>query len=102
MKVFTPLELFIEQIEMHIEKHKQFNCKFDTGAMIAKNYATSLLDAEKQFYESIYQKGKKDALNEINIDKPKCKCIGYGYCYAKDKNDNVVRPCILNETFKSE
>ena len=54
---------------MHIEKHKQFNCKFDTGALIAKNYAKSLLNAEKQFYESIYQKDKKDALNEIKSDK---------------------------------
>lgn len=91
------MELLIEQIEMHIEKHKQFNCKIDTGALIAKNYATSLLEAEKKFYESIYQKVKKDALNEINKDKTKCKCKGYGYCWAKDKDNNIVRPCKLNQ-----
>jgi len=33
---------------------------------------------------------------------PECKCVGVGYCYAEDKDNNIVRPCELNKTFKSE
>jgi hypothetical protein len=33
---------------------------------------------------------------------PECKCVGVGYCYAEDKDNNIVRPCELNKTSKSE
>ena len=35
-------------------------------------------------------------------NNPECKCAGGGYCYAKDKDNNIVRPCELKTTFKSE
>jgi len=45
-------------IEDHISKHKNHANKFDTGAMIAKNFAYQLLEYEKKYMERIVKKNK--------------------------------------------
>jgi len=54
----TPIETLIVMIEDHISKHKNHANKFDTGAMIAKNFAYQLLEYEKKYMERIVKKNK--------------------------------------------
>jgi hypothetical protein len=42
----TPMMKMIDKLNLHIENHKRYTGRFDTGAMIARNYALSLLEEE--------------------------------------------------------
>lgn len=52
----TPIETLISMIDEHISKHKDYSNKFDTGAMISKNFAKQLLGYEKKYMERITKK----------------------------------------------
>lgn len=47
----------IDMLDQHISKHKEYANKFDTGAMVAKNFAMSLLDKEKEQIINSYWDG---------------------------------------------
>lgn len=56
MKKTTMMEL-IDMLDWHISKHKDHANKFDTGAMVAKNFAMSLLDKEQRVIEDSFDMG---------------------------------------------
>jgi hypothetical protein len=56
MKKTAIMEL-IDMLDMHISKHKQYANRFDTGAMVAKNYALALLEKEQSQLEDAYDFG---------------------------------------------
>lgn len=39
--------MLIDMLDNHISRHKDHANKFDTGAMVAKNFAIALLDKEQ-------------------------------------------------------
>jgi hypothetical protein len=53
----TAMMLLIDMLDQHISKHKDYANKFDTGAMVAKNFAMSLLDKEKEQIINSYWDG---------------------------------------------
>jgi hypothetical protein len=53
----TAIMELIDMLDMHISKHKQYANRFDTGAMVAKNYALGLLDKEQSQLEDAYDFG---------------------------------------------
>ena len=57
--------LLIDMLDQHISKHKDYANKFDTGAMVAKNFAMSLLDKEQdQIIEAYETAMETDIYNE--------------------------------------
>jgi hypothetical protein len=75
----TAMMLLIDMLDQHISKHKDYANKFDTGAMVAKNYAMSLLDKEKEQMEKTWVAGL--------------------YCETGDRQAFID---YYNETYKSE
>ena len=71
--------LLIDMLDQHISKHKDYANKFDTGAMVAKNFAMSLLDKEKEQMEKTWVAGL--------------------YCETGDRQAFID---YYNETYKSE
>ena len=69
----------IDMLDQHISKHKDYANKFDTGAMVAKNFAMSLLDKEKEQMEKTWVAGL--------------------YCETGDRQAFID---YYNETYKSE
>ena len=53
----TAMMLLIDMLDQHISKHKDYANKFDTGAMVAKNFAMSLLEKEKEQIINSYWDG---------------------------------------------
>ena len=53
----TAIMELIDMLDMHISKHKQYANRFDTGAMVAKNYALALLEKEQSQLEDAYDFG---------------------------------------------
>lgn len=53
----TAMMLLIDMLDGHISKHKDYANKFDTGAMVAKNFALSLLDKEQRVIEDAFDSG---------------------------------------------
>lgn len=53
----TAIMELIDMLDMHISKHKQYANRFDTGAMVAKNYALGLLEKEQSQLEDAYDFG---------------------------------------------
>jgi hypothetical protein len=53
----TAMMELIDMLDQHISKHKDYANKFDTGAMVAKNFAMSLLDKEKEQMEKTWVAG---------------------------------------------
>lgn len=53
----TAIMELIDMLDMHISKHKQYANRFDTGAMVAKNYALGLLLKEQSQLEDAYDFG---------------------------------------------
>ena len=47
----------IEMLDAHISIHKDHANKFDTGAMVAKNFATALLHKERSQIEDAFDIG---------------------------------------------
>ena len=58
----TAMMLLIDMLDGHISKHKDHANKFDTGAMVAKNFAMSLLDKEKRNIEDAFDDGTIDGV----------------------------------------
>jgi hypothetical protein len=75
----TAMMLLIDMLDQHISKHKDYANKFDTGAMVAKNFAMSLLDKEKEQMEKTWVAGL--------------------YCETGDRQAFID---YYNETYKSE
>jgi hypothetical protein len=42
------MKQLIDMLDQHISKHKDYANRFDTGAMVARNFAIALLDKEKE------------------------------------------------------
>ena len=53
----TAMQLLIDMLDEHISKHKDYANRFDTGAMVAKNFALSLLDKEQRIIEDAFDCG---------------------------------------------
>lgn len=53
----TAMNQLIEMLDAHISKHKDYANKFDTGAMVAKNFAMALLEKEKSQLEDAFDMG---------------------------------------------
>lgn len=53
----TSMQLLIDMLDEHISKHKDYANRFDTGAMVAKNFAMSLLDKEQRIIEDAFDSG---------------------------------------------
>jgi hypothetical protein len=61
----TAMMLLIDMLDQHISKHKDYANKFDTGAMVAKNFAMSLLEKEKEQIIEAYETAMEtDIYNE--------------------------------------
>jgi hypothetical protein len=75
----TAMMELIDMLDQHISKHKDYANKFDTGAMVAKNFAMSLLDKEKEQMEKTWVAGL--------------------YCETGDRQAFID---YYNETYKSE
>ena len=50
----TAMQQLIDMLDTHISKHKEHANKFDTGAMVAKNFATALLHKERNQTEHAF------------------------------------------------
>ena len=53
----TAMMELIDMLDQHISKHKDYANKFDTGAMVAKNFAIGLLLKEQSQLEDAYDFG---------------------------------------------
>lgn len=53
----TAMQLLIDMLDEHISKHKDYANRFDTGAMVAKNFAMGLLDKEQRIIEDAFDCG---------------------------------------------
>lgn len=76
--------LLIDMLDQHISKHKDYANKFDTGAMVAKNFAISLLEKEKEQIIESYCQGCFDIIEDE-------------YIFPRETAEDYY-----NETFKSE
>jgi hypothetical protein len=56
----TAMMELIDMLDQHISKHKDYANKFDTGAMVAKNFAISLLDKEQNQIVNAHDLGYTD------------------------------------------
>jgi len=50
----TAMMILIDMLDQHINKHKDYANKFDTGAMVAKNFALALLEKEQRQLEDAW------------------------------------------------
>lgn len=55
--MITAMNQLIEMLDVHISKHKDYANKFDTGAMVAKNFAIALLNKERKQLEDAFDMG---------------------------------------------
>jgi hypothetical protein len=83
MSIFADMERtammkLIDMLDLHIELHKENAGRFDTGAMIAKNYALALLKDEKENITNAYWDERKRELNHPNKYEYYQKKYGYG------------------------
>lgn len=53
----TAMNQLIDMIDDHISRHKDYANKFDTGAMVAKNFAIALLGKEQKQLEDAFDIG---------------------------------------------
>lgn len=60
----TAMMKLIDMLDMHIDRHKDKAGRFDTGAMIAKNYALALLEKEKDQLKNAYCDGYDDGVSD--------------------------------------
>lgn len=55
--MITAMNQLIEMLDTHISKHKDYANRFDTGAMVAKNFAMALLEKEQSQLEDAFDMG---------------------------------------------
>lgn len=53
----TAMMKLIDMLDNHIDLHKEKAGRFDTGAMVARNYAIALLEKERAQLEDAYDLG---------------------------------------------
>jgi hypothetical protein len=53
----TAMMKLIDMLDLHIGLHKENTGRFDTGAMVARNYAINLLEKEQSQLEDAYDFG---------------------------------------------
>jgi len=61
------MQQLIDMLDQHISKHKDYANKFDTGAMVARNFAMALLEKEENQMIDIYCQGCLDMHSNEDI-----------------------------------
>lgn len=47
----------IDMLDVHIDKHRKHTDRFDTGAMVARNFAVALLPKEEEQIKDAWRNG---------------------------------------------